>query len=517
MTNGDQPENPHEEWTPTDAQTSQHAVPSDRETQGERDAGSFGAGAAESQQRDQQQRDQQHYGNPHYGSTQYGATQYGPTQYGNPQYGAGPGWTGRFAAAGQQQPGQYPTGQHPTGQYPTGQFPTGQIPTGQYPIGAPGPGGPPPAHPAPGSGGPSSGGPGKKLVIGALAVAVIAGGAGAAGGVIAARNSSSVESSQSTVATGPTQTEQPDSKPGSVQDVAQRVLPSVVAISAQVGRSVSTGSGVILSSDGVILTNNHVITGGGSAAPNDILVSFSDGSRARAKMLGADPASDIAVIKADRNGLSPITIGKSGNLKVGQEVIAIGSPLGLEGTVTTGIISALNRPVSTAGEDGRLETVMDAIQTDAAINPGNSGGALINANGALIGINSAIATVGGDSERAGSIGLGFAIPVDQAMRIAERLRQGEKVQQASLGVNVLPSSDAERAGAQVVGVVRGGAAEQAGIPKDAIITKVDDRPIGSANALVAAIRSYAPGDNVKITYSVGGQGNRTADVKLGTS
>ena len=168
-------------------------------------------------------------------------------------------------------------------------------------------------------------------------------------------------------------------------------------------------------------------------------VTFADGRTAPFTVVGADPASDIAVVKAQGvSGLTPITLGSSANLRVGQDVVAIGSPLGLEGTVTTGIVSALNRPVSTAGDAGNQNTVLDAIQTDAAINPGNSGGALVNMNGELIGVNSAIATLGGDSQEAqsGSIGLGFAIPVDQAKRIADELISTGTASHASLGVQV---------------------------------------------------------------------------------
>ncbi|MFC3241843.1 S1C family serine protease [Gordonia humi] len=287
------------------------------------------------------------------------------------------------------------------------------------------------------------------------------------------------------------------------------MLPSVVSILVSDGRQEGSGSGVVLDSDGVILTNNHVVAGA-----QQVLVTFNDGSRAPAKVLGADPVSDIAVIKADKTGLTPITIGASKNLSVGQDVIAIGSPLGLAGTVTTGIISALNRPVSTSGTDGSQESVIDAIQTDAAINPGNSGGALINASGALIGINTAIATTGAEGE-SGSIGLGFAIPIDQAMRVAKELQASGKATQASLGVSVRPNTDVEKPGALVASVVRGGAAEKAGIPNGALITGVDDRKISTSEALVAAIRSYAPNDTVKVTYSVRDQ-SKTAEATLGT-
>jgi putative serine protease PepD len=336
--------------------------------------------------------------------------------------------------------------------------------------------------------------------------------------------------------------------PGTVEQVAAKVVPSVVMLETDLGRSSEEGSGVILSSDGLILTNNHVIaaaaappkapTGpggpGGPAGPltptpgtppppggpggpaPKTTVTFSDGRTAPFTVVGADPTSDIAVIRVQGvSGLTPIAMGSSSDVRVGQPVMAIGSPLGLSGTVTTGIISALNRPVSTTGESGNQNTVLDAIQTDAAINPGNSGGALVNLNGQLVGINSAIATLGSDSPDAqsGSIGLGFAIPVDQAKRIADELISTGKATHASLGVQV--TSDKSTPGAKVVEVVQGGAAANAGVPKNVVVTKVDDRPISSADALVAAVRSRAPGDKVTLTFADPGGGSRTVQVTLG--
>ena len=212
--------------------------------------------------------------------------------------------------------------------------------------------------------------------------------------------------------------------------------------------------GIILSSDGLILTNNHVVAaakdGPGGPGGAQTKVTFADGRTTAFTVVGTDPSSDIAVVRAQgASGLTPITLGSSANLRVGQDVVAIGSPLGLEGTVTTGIISALNRPVAAGGDAQNQNTVLDAIQTDAAINPGNSGGALVNMNGELVGVNSAIATLGGDAgpaAQSGSIGLGFAIPVDQAKRIADELIQNGTASHASLGVQV--GNDAAVDGAQ---------------------------------------------------------------------
>ena len=196
---------------------------------------------------------------------------------------------------------------------------------------------------------------------------------------------------------------------GSVEQVAAKVMPSVVKLQIDTGGQSGEGSGIVLTSDGLILTNNHVVAAaagaeGGRAGPMNggdmrTTVTFSDGQTVPFTVVGTDPAGDIAVVRAQGiSGLTPITLGSSADVKVGQDVVAIGSPLGLQGTVTTGIISALDRPVSAGGDSSGQHTVLDAIQTDAAINPGNSGGALVNMNGELIGVNSAIATLGGGEQ-----------------------------------------------------------------------------------------------------------------------
>ncbi|MET0994581.1 MAG: trypsin-like peptidase domain-containing protein, partial [Mycobacterium sp.] len=215
---------------------------------------------------------------------------------------------------------------------------------------------------------------------------------------------------------------------------------------------------------------------------------------------------------------TPVTLGSSKDLKVGQNVVAIGSPLGLQGTVTTGIISALDRPVTTGDESTGQHSVMNAIQTDAAINPGNSGGALVNMNGELIGVNSAIASMGGGAQDSpggpsGSIGLGFAIPSDQAKRIADELVSTGTATHASLGVQL--SDDPTAHGAAVAAVVADGPAAAAGLPSGVVVTKVDDRAIDSADALVAAVRSKAPGDNVTLTYMDASGASQTVQVTLG--
>jgi putative serine protease PepD len=429
-------------------------------------------------------------------------------------------------------PGPIPGGTGP------GRIPGG---TGTGPI----PGMLPPMPPPPGQA-PQKRSRAGVLAAGALAIAVVSAGiGGAAATVVELGTHSSGGSVGGLIPGAAPSVPAANMPPGSVEQVASKVVPSVVMLETDLGRQSEEGSGIILSTDGLILTNNHVVAAaanpkgpvgpagpggpggpggppgppgpsGPPGAPPKTTVTFSDGRTAPFTVVGADPTSDIAVIRVQGvSGLTPISLGSSSDLKVGQPVVAIGSPLGLSGTVTTGIISAMNRPVSTTGESGNQNTVLDAIQTDAAINPGNSGGALVNMSGQLVGVNSAIATLGADSPDAqsGSIGLGFAIPVDQAKRIADELIATGKASHASLGVQV--TSDKSTPGAKVVDVVQGGAAANAGVPKNVVVTKVDDRPINSADALVAAVRSKAPGDKVSITFQDPGGGSRTVQVTLG--
>ncbi len=335
---------------------------------------------------------------------------------------------------------------------------------------------------------------------------------------------------------------------GSVAQVSAKVLPSVVKIQIRQGQQGEEGSGIVLSADGLILTNNHVVAAASAAAGDSgrddqsgpfggmfpggrapsgfgqteaaptATVTFSDGKTVPFEVVGADPADDLAVIRAQGvSDLTPIEIGSSKDLQVGENVVAIGSPLGLQGTVTTGIISSLNRPVTTGDESTGQHSVMNAIQTDAAINPGNSGGALVDMDGKLIGVNSAIASLGGGDAsgggQAGSIGLGFAIPVDQAKRIADELVATGTVQHASLGVKL--SNDQSGTGATIAGVADGGPAAAAGLPSGATITKIDDLVIDGPEALVAAVRSKAPGDNIAVTYQDGSGNAQTVQVTLG--
>ena len=304
---------------------------------------------------------------------------------------------------------------------------------------------------------------------------------------------------------------------GSVEQVAQQVLPSVVKIDVAGPQESGSGSGIILSSDGQILTNNHVVAiAGGSGS---ISVSFNDGSSAKAKVLGTDPLTDTAVIQAEGvSGLTPATIGKSSDLAVGQGVVAIGSPFGLESTVTSGIVSALDRPVDVGSDGQGNTTAYPAIQTDAAINPGNSGGPLADLNGHVVGIDASIQTTGSSStEQGGSIGLGFAIPIDEVMPIVDQMANGETPTHARLGISVSDVSSNSGAtvteGAQVRDVSNGSTADNAGLQNGDVITKVDDHQITGADSLVATIRSYRPGDEVTLTYQRGGD-TSTVQLKL---
>ncbi len=294
---------------------------------------------------------------------------------------------------------------------------------------------------------------------------------------------------------------------GSVELVAATVLPSVVKLAVTGPKGEGSGSGIILTSDGQILTNDHVASLAGE--DGEITVSFADGSKATATMLGTDPLTDTAVLQAqDVSGLTPITVGQSANLDVGEEVVAIGSPFGLDSTVTSGIVSALDRPVDVGSDGQGNSTVYPAIQTDAAINPGNSGGPLVDMSGRLVGINASIRTSGSSmGAEAGSIGLGFAIPIDEVLPIIDQMKNGEAPTHARLGItvgNVAPGPGVNGAdvtdGAQIQEITDGSAAGAAGLKSGDVITKIDGTVITGSDSLVATIRSYRPGDEVQVTY-----------------
>lgn len=395
----------------------------------------------------------------------------------------------------------------------TDDAPSGPAPTSDsgFPV-------PPVVPPAATSGSAPKGGSGsgrgrgiaKAVGVGVL-VAVIAAGAGYGGAAL--QNSGDDDT---TVPDGSSALDVPASDEkapkGDVEKVAAEVMPSVVQINVRNGEEGGSGSGVVLSADGEILTNNHVVEA--AAEDGTVTVAFSDGTNAQAKILGRDTVTDLAVIKAEGvSGLKPATLGSSAELRVGQDVIAIGSPFGLESTVTTGIVSALNRPVESSDASGDNATVFPAVQTDAAINPGNSGGPLIDMAGNVIGINSAIRT---NSSASGSIGLGFAIPVDLARNVAQQLVEGKKVEHAKIGVTVTPATEEDELtgiGAEIREVEDGGAGDDAGLKAGDIITALNGIPVASSSALVASVRGHQPGDVVEITYLRDGK-TETAKVTL---
>ncbi len=305
-----------------------------------------------------------------------------------------------------------------------------------------------------------------------------------------------------------------------VEQAAAKVLPSVVTLEISDGNRSLSGSGVILTPDGVIMTNNHVVAGigAGPQAPARALVTFNDGRTAAADLIAADPRSDVAIVRARNvSGLTPVSIGSSANLRVGQPVAAVGSPLGLRATVTAGIVSALNRLVCPAtGRDD--PSTFYAIQTDAAINPGNSGGALVDTDGELVGVNAAESVVvsadDSDSTEHGSIGLGFAIPVDHAARIAAELLATGRASHAWLGATL--SSDMDPYSAKIIGVDSGSPAEAAGLTAGAQVTKIDDQRIGSGETLLAAVQSMEPGARVTLVFTDSSGKPRTVQVNLGS-
>jgi putative serine protease PepD len=362
------------------------------------------------------------------------------------------------------------------------------------------------------------------LAAGVVATSLVVGGAAGIGGAAAWDAANPAPTSTAATATSTGRTTSPvvstpvgAATDGSVEQVAQQVLPSVVKIDVAGAQEAGSGSGIILSSDGQILTNNHVVEVAGSSGT--IRVFFNDGTSAPAKVLGTDPLTDTAVIQAqDVSGLTPATIGKSADLRVGQGVVAIGSPFGLESTVTSGIVSALDRPVAVGSDGAGNSTTYPAIQTDAAINPGNSGGPLADLAGHVVGIDSSIKTsTSSSTEQGGSIGLGFAIPIDEVMPIVDQMVKGETPTHARLGISVSdvadPTGTGAAQGARVEQVTSGSTGAVAGLAKGDVITQVDGRMITGADSLVATIRSYRPGDTVTLTFQ-SGDTSRTAKLQL---
>ena len=341
-----------------------------------------------------------------------------------------------------------------------------------------------------------------------IVVALIAG--GVIGGTIVATNRSSATPVGATSA-----------DVCSATNVAEKNLPSVVTISATNGRSGGTGSGEIIRGNGYILTNNHVISI--AADGGQVAVLFNDGHTAPAVITGRDPKADLAVIKVDGEPSLPvIPFGSSEDVVVGQPVVVLGAPLGLSNTVTSGIVSALDRTIEVPGDDGQTALLVSAVQTDAAINPGNSGGAMVNCAGQLIGVPSAGATAPSTGEgggSTGSIGLGFAIPVDLAKAISDEIIATGTVTHSYFGVRAvtLPpsaSSSGSASGVYVTSVVPGGPAANAGLQAGDIITAIEGKPVTSTNDLAAITLTKRAGDTVKVQYTRDGK-QATTTVTLG--
>ena len=352
-------------------------------------------------------------------------------------------------------------------------------------------------------------------LVAALAAGLIAGVLGGIVGFAAADRTSSSGVDPS-ISLGSVPTGSSERPSDSIAGVSAKLLPTVVSLSVRGARESDTGSGFVIRPDGYILTNNHVIAaavGGGS-----VTVGFNDGSNASATIVGRDVAYDLAVVKVDKTGLPTLPLGNSDEVVVGDTVLAIGSPLGLSGTVTAGIVSALNRPVTAGDQTGSDTSFINAIQTDAAINPGNSGGPLVNSAGAAIGVNSAIASLGSSfGGQSGNIGVGFAIPINQARRTAEEIIKTGSSTRPVIGVTLdvsFTGTGAKIATAPLDGqspVTTGGPADKAGIKPGDVILSVDGRQINSADEFIVAIRSKQPGDVVTLRVQ---RGDAVTNIKV---
>ncbi|WP_129295237.1 S1C family serine protease [Streptomyces lydicus] len=362
------------------------------------------------------------------------------------------------------------------------------------------------------------------LIAAVLVAALVAGGIGGGIGFWAAGQSDS----DSTTVSASGDPGALNRKPTSVSGIAQKALPSVVTIEAQgAGGDGGTGTGFIYDKQGHILTNNHVVAS--AADGGKLTATFSNGKKYDAEVVGRAQGYDVAVVKlknASGAPLNPLPLGKSSNVQVGDATIAIGAPFGLSGTVTTGIISAKDRPVASSDGGGTSASYMSALQTDASINPGNSGGPLMDAAGNVIGINSAIQSagngggLGGESQQSGSIGLGFAIPIDQARRVAQDLIKTGKPVYPQIGVQVGMRDTGNGATIARTGnngsdsVTPNGPADKAGLKPGDTITKLDDTVVDSGPTLISEIWQHKPGDQVTLTYKRGGK-EHTTQVTLG--
>ncbi|MFF5041559.1 S1C family serine protease [Streptomyces nigra] len=360
------------------------------------------------------------------------------------------------------------------------------------------------------------------LIVGALVIALVSGGVGGVLGTYLERNGGldTVELPQAGV-------ESPDRAAGSVAGIAARALPSVVTLHVSGGSEQGTGTGFVLDERGHILTNNHVVEPAGE--DGEISVTFHSGDTAEAEVVGRDSGYDLAVVKVKGvGGLRPLPLGNSENVQVGDPVVAIGAPFDLEGTVTSGIISAKQRPITAGGEsgDGSDVSYVDALQTDAPINPGNSGGPLLDGAGRVVGINSAIRSAGSGAEpdggQAGSIGLGFAIPVNQAKRVAEELIETGRATHPVIGVtlDMEYAGDGARVGSKGSdggpAVTKGGPGAKAGIKPGDVITEIDGARVHSGEELIIKTRAHRPGDRLELTLRRDGK-EITLKLTLGSS
>jgi putative serine protease PepD len=354
-------------------------------------------------------------------------------------------------------------------------------------------------------------------------------GAGAVGGVATAAGtfsnsvaSACVDSKTNAIYTNPTgscpkgrSSITLGSPAGSIAGVVQKVSPSVVTVNVTSSLGSGTGSGVIYQTSATqtyIITNNHVIES--AVTTGTIEVEMDNGEIVPATIVGRDSAYDLAVIKISKGNQPTITVGNSSTLNIGDQVIAFGSPLGLDHTVTSGIVSSLNRPVTT-GTTG-AESYVDAIQTDAAINPGNSGGALTDAQGNLVGINSAIASLGSSSlSQSGSIGVGFSIPISETQRVIDEIIKNGKATRPFLGVTFDQTYTGK--GARIQTISTGEAAQKAGIVAGSIITKIDNVRVTDLVSAIVRIRSYSPGDKASITLTVPTGASKTITVTFGSA
>ncbi len=394
-------------------------------------------------------------------------------------------------------------------------------------------------------------------MVAAFAVAALVGGVSGAGVTAFALSANQGNNSAGVTSNSAPQniTVNDTSSVNNITAVAAKAAPSVVTISVTGKTASGTGSGVVLSTDGYILTNTHVVTLDGETADPAVQVTTSDGHLFSASVVGTDPIADLAVIKLkDPTGLTPAGFADSSKLNVGETAIAIGAPLGLNNTVTNGIVSALNRSISIAssaapstgdsstpnsgspfdfwqfdngqgGSQGRSNTAaatisLPVIQTDAAINPGNSGGALLDSNAKVIGINVAIASAGKTSaaSQSGSIGVGFAIPANLAQRVANEIIKNGKATHGLLGASVQDVSSTSAStvvGASIKEITGGGAADKAGLKSGDVVTTFNGTPITSSTDLTAQVRFLAAGSSTSLTYVRGGNAS-TVDVTLGT-